>query len=137
MKHFIIKLTKNIFLTTGLTITLLACVAILFGGSCIFVKTIFEVLVANICFHIALLFTCKFESKYYIFDNIIDITTIIIITLLFGLRFDWFSSTPPWILVPMVIIIYTIGSILQVIRIKDDIHFINEKLKQRKNNKNI
>lgn len=135
MKHSLTKFLKNTFLTTGLTLTLLACVALLFGGSCIFVKTIFQGLFANACIHLALKLTGKFESEYFMLEAALDITAIIAIALFSALLFDWFSSTPAWVLIIMVLITYIVGSVFRTFRIKDDIHSINETLIERNKNK--
>lgn len=135
MKQSVIKFIKNTFFTTGITFTLLAFVALLFGGSCIFVKTIFQGLIANACIHLALCITHKFESEFFLLEAILDVTAIITVILLFALLFDWFSSTPAWVIILMVIITYIIGSALRMFRITDDIHSINETLKERKKNK--
>lgn len=134
MKHTVIKLLKNTFFTTGVTILLLAFVALLFGGSCIFVKTIFQALFANICIHIALWTTGRFECEFFLLEAVLDITAIIVVILVFAFLFDWFSSTPAWVLIIMVIITYIIGSALRMFRISDDIHSINEMLKANKRN---
>lgn len=135
MKQSVMNFIKNTLLTTGLTIALLACVALLSGGTCIFVKTIFQVLLANACFHLALRVAGKFESKYFLLEALLDITVIAVVTFLFALLFGWFSSTPAWVLILMVIIIYIIGSAFQTIRVTEDIHSINEILEKRKKNK--
>ena len=136
MKAACIRLIKNTFLTTGLTLFLLAIFAFLSGGSAVFIRTIFQDFAANICIHLILLLSSKFESKYFMLDMAIDISAACFVILVFGAIFDWFSSTPPWILISMVLIIYVLGLGFQIFRVHDDIRFINEKLKKHRDNKN-
>lgn len=135
MKDAIIRFSQNVLLTTGLTILLLACVAFFFGGTCIFVKTVFQGLAANVCFHLAFFFTSKVESKYFLLNSILDLSAIMGIAFVFGRVFDWFSSTPPKVLAFMVIATYVISSLFKVFRVNDDIRLINEKLEERRKNK--
>ncbi len=135
MKKAVWTFAKNTFLTTGITISLLAVVAFLFGGSCIFVVTIFQNLLANACIHLAFLLTGKFESKYFLLDALLDVAVVAAIILLFGFVFNWFSSTPIWVLIIMVCITYGIGTCFQVFRAREDIDFINKRLKQRSKEK--
>ena len=135
MKKAVWTFVKNTFLTTGITISLLAVVAFLLGGSCIFVITIFQNLLANACIHLAFLLTSKFESKYFLLDALLDVAMVAAIILLFGFVFNWFSSTPIWVLIIMVCITYAIGTSFQVFRAREDIDFINKKLKQRSKEK--
>lgn len=132
MKKKLINLAKNMLITTGLTLILLACFAFIVGGCAIYVKTIFEALLVNVCIQLSYLLTQKIETPYFILDAFIDITPIIIIVLLFGKLFDWFTSTPAWVLIIISIIAYIACFLFQIVRVKDDIDFINEKLSQKR-----
>lgn len=132
MREKLIRFTKNTFLATGLTLTLLACFAFMVGGCAIYVKTIFEALLANMCIQLVYLLTQNIETSYFILDSAIDISGIIFVVLLFGKIFQWFSSTPIWVLIIISILTYIICFVFQIVRVKDDVHFINEKLRQKK-----
>jgi len=131
MNRSILKFIRNTFLTTGITLIVLAIVAVLYGGTCIFVRTIFENLGANTCLHLAFMVTRRFESKYFLVDAAVDIAVIAGICLLFGVFFGWFSSTQVGVVVLMVVITYAISSAFQVFRVREDTRYINDKLKQR------
>jgi len=133
MKRLILIFIRNTFLTTGITLVVLGVVAALYGGSSIFVRTIFENLGANICLHLAFMVTRRFESKYFLIEAAADIAVIAGICLLFGAYFGWFSSTPAGVVVLMVVITYAISSAFQVFRVREDTRYINAKLKQRAN----
>lgn len=132
MKKRLITFAKNTLITTGFTLILLAGFALVVGGCAIYVKTIFEALLVNVCIQLSYLLTQKIETSYFILDAFIDITSIVIIALLFGKLFDWFISTPAWVLITISIMTYIACFLFQIVRVKDDIDFINEKLSQKR-----
>ena len=122
---------QHTFLTSGVSIFLLAGFAYFAGGSCIFVHTVFENILANACIHIGLFLTGKFESRYFLVNAAIDVAVVSAIIFSFGLWFEWFSSVPPVILLLMVFLTYIACSIFRICRTQADIKFINERLQNR------
>lgn len=127
-----LKFIRNTLFTTGLSLSLLACFAAFSGGSCIFVNTIFQCLAANACLHIGLMVTTHFTSRFMFVETLVDVLVCTIIILLFGLGFGWFSSTPPVVLVLMVIAVYVISSFVRMHYIREEAKDINERLKKRR-----
>lgn len=130
------KITVNILCSTGITLIVLAAMAAIFGAKFLFISSVFQSLIANIIIHIGLLFTRKFESDYAILEYTLDISYTTAIVLISGFVFNWYSSTPMWMLITMSAVIYLIGILLNTIRIRQDISEINELLKKR-NSKSI
>lgn len=130
------KITVNILCSTGITLIVLAAIGTIFGAKFLFISGVFQSLIANIVIHIGLLFTRKFESDYVILEYTLDIGYTTAIVLISGFVFGWYSSTPMWILITMLFIIYLIGILLNTIRIRQDISEINELLKKRNNKSN-
>lgn len=128
---YLIKFIRNTFLTTGISMFLLACFATVSGGSCIFIATVFQNLMANACIHLGFLFTKQFESSYFLLNASIDVAVTAAIILVFGYFFKWFTSTPPVILLIMVVLVYLFSCAFQIVRVQADIHYINEQLKKR------
>lgn len=64
-----------------------------------------------------------------------DIVYTIAVVLIFGFVFNWYSSTPAWILVSMSVLIYLVGMLLSIIQMRQDISEINKLLKKRNNTK--
>ena len=126
------KSILSIMATTGVTLVILSTIAILYGGRFLFIKTIFEILLANIIIHYGLKLTGKFESKYVILESIVNISFILIVLISFGYIFDWYISTPLEILVIMAVVVYIIGCIIGSIYVKEDIKTINALIKIRK-----
>lgn len=130
------KIAVNILCSTGITLIVLAAMAAIFGAKFLFISSVFQSLIANIIIHIGLLFTRKFESDYAILEYTLDIGYTTAIVLISGFVFNWYSSTPMWMLITMSAVIYLIGILLNTIRIRQDISEINELLKKR-NSKSI
>lgn len=131
MKTKLFKLLRNTFLTTGLTLSVLACVALLAGGSSIFVITVFQHLLANLCVHLGLLCTGFVESRYLLLDSSLDIAVSCVVIVGFGYLFGWFTSTPIWVLIIMVVVVYGAILVLRIVRTRDDLRFINKTLQER------
>ncbi len=135
MKQKLFLLVKNTFLTTGLSLCLLSLVAYCMGGCAIFIPTVWQNLFANACIHSTLAILRKWESPYYLLDAAVDITVMSLIVLGVAWLFGWFSSTPHYVLIPMVILLYAAGSVFQVFRVRKELDYINQKLNQRNTTK--
>jgi len=123
---------ENIMTTTGSVLILLAIFTVIFGGTYIYARTFFEILGANTVIHLGLLLTRKFESRYVIFEFLLDITYTIAVLVVFGLIFDWYSSVPVWVLVIMAVVIYMFGFLIETVRTHKDAKEMDELLQKRK-----
>lgn len=125
------KMLVRILCSTGITLIVLAFVGMISGARFLCISSVFESFAANIVIHFGFLFTRRFESSYTILEYMIDLGYIIGILLVFGAIFDWFNSTPIWMLVIIAAVVYTIGIILSIIRMRQDIEEINVLLSRR------
>lgn len=128
MKRFAI----NVLTTTGLSLVLLSGIALFFQAECIFLQTVFQIFGVNIVFHAGFLLTGKLEMRWPFAELFLNIAMIIFLLLFFGSLFDWFSSTPVWILIPMGLVIYLISAVLQLFRMRQDAQEINTLIRERK-----
>lgn len=126
------KLTINIMTTTGITLVVLAFIAALYGAKFILIYSVFQSLGVNAVIHLGFLLTNKYESKYPILEAILDITYAVAVIILSGIFFNWYSSTPIWVLVIMALLIYIVGYLLRIVRMKEDVEEINTLLRKRK-----
>lgn len=129
------KFAVNIFSTTGISLILLSVTALFFQAKCIYLQTVFQVLGANIVIHLGFVFLNRSEMKNAILEMFLHIMLIIITLYIFGLIFQWFTSTPMWILVIMAIIIYIVSVILNVLYMGQEAREINTLLKKRNDKK--
>ena len=98
----------NIFTTTGLSLILLSIIARLYDAEFLCVKTVFQVFLLNVVMHLILLLMYKIEIKYLAIEVAIEIVLTVVLSLLFGTIFNWYTSTPLFVLVFMSIAIYVI-----------------------------
>lgn len=126
------KFAINVLTTTGLSLVLLSVIALCFQAECIFVQTVFQILGANIVFHSGFLLISKLEMKWPFAELFLNIAMIIILLLVFGSLFNWFSSTPVWILILMGLVIYIISAVLQLFSMRQDAQEINTLIRERK-----
>lgn len=120
--------------TTGAALMLLAVFARITGNeqTAVTVHTFFEIFGANIAINFGLILIFKFESKYAIFENLLDISYTIFVLVIFGIIFDWYSSIPLWYLIVMAIVIYLFGFITKLVRCNADAKEMNELILKRK-----
>ena len=130
------RLIKNILATTGLTLITLAIIATLHHAEFLFVRSVYQSFLANIFIHVGLLFIKKYENKYFYIEIFLEISYVLCLLIIAGFLFQWYSSTPIWIIVLMGIGIYIISSLVNIININDDIASINIQLKSKNNNSN-
>jgi len=124
------KTIVNTILTIGISIIGLTLYFVVTHKSTVFVHTILEIFGANIIIHIGLHIRDKFEIFNVVLEHIIDISYTLIILVVFGILFNWFSAVPVWILILSGIIIYIMTSVLTISKINKDTNEINELLQK-------
>lgn len=126
------RIIRNWLATTGLSLLLLAVVAAVYGGHAIFIVTVFQTGLANLFIHLGLEVFQGFESRYCLVEIGVEIGYVLAVLIIFGLIFDWYESTPLWILVLMGIVVYFVGCLVDVFRIRNDVDTINRQLQLRR-----
>ena len=127
MKRFAV----NVLATTGISLSILSIVALCYNAECLYIKTVFQVLEANGAVHLFLLLLHQFELKYPILEMTLEILIIIVALIIFGAIFQWFTSTPIWVLIIMGVVIYVVSLILNIMTMKQEAQKINTLIKKR------
>lgn len=127
MKKFII----NVLATTGLSLILLSVIALFYQAEYLCLQTVFQIFGANAVLHFGFLLLRKLEMKRLLVEIFSGIVMIIILLILCGFLFDWFSSTPVWILIPMGFVIYIVSAVLDLISMRQDAREINLLIRKR------
>lgn len=127
MKKFVI----NVLATTGLSLILLSVIALFYEAEYLCLQTVFQVLGANAVLHFGFLLLRKLETKRLLVETFSGIAMIIILLILCGFLFDWFSSTPVWILIPLGFVIYFVSAMLNLIGMRQDAREINMLIRKR------
>ena len=126
------KIWVNILCSTAITLLILAILGAISGAQFLFINSVFQCFIVNIVIHIGLLFTHRFESNYAILEFMLDIGYMEAIVIIFGAIFNWYGSTPIWVLAIMTTIIYIVGVFLNMVQIRQEVKEINELLQKRK-----
>lgn len=121
----------NVFATTGISILLLSIVALFYNAEYLYLKTVFQVLGVNMIVHLGLVLIHKIQIKYVVLETALDILLITGALLAFGVLFDWFTSTPIWVLVIMGIVMYMLSLLLDLLQMKKEAQEINELIRKR------
>ena len=129
------KIVLYILASTGAVLFLLAIYRIFINNNPIYGVNILQIVGANIVITIGLNLTEKIESRYAIFEILIDIGFMTVVIVLFGVLFKWYNNVPIWFTVIMVVVIYISFYLLDIIRVRKDIEEINELLKKNKEKK--
>lgn len=129
------KLTVNVFSTTGISLALLSVIALYYQAECLYIASVFQVLGANFVVHIGLQLLHRLEMKYPVLESALDILIVTGTLAAFGAVFNWFASTPMWILVIMGVVIYIISLLLNLLSMQQDARNINA-LIQKRNKRN-
>ena len=127
MKKFVI----NVLATTGLSLVLLSVIALFYQAEYLCLQTVFQVFGANAVLHFGFLLLRKLEMKQLLVEIFLGIAMIIILLIVCGLLFDWFSSTPAWVLIPMGFVIYIVSAVLDLISMRQDAREINMLIRKR------
>jgi len=128
MKNLIV----NTLFTTGAALVILAGFFIIFDADVNFAFAVFEIFGANIVINCGIfLMIKKIEIRNLFLEYLLHISFIIVVLVIFGIIFDWYASTPVWVLVIMAIVIYLFAVITSIAIIKKDTKEINELLEKR------
>ena len=133
------KIIVNILAMTSLILLLLIFAAIIADGVSVHdigegninVSIFFQILAVSILIIGGLSFIQKIESKYVILEFLPGISYVIIVVLVFGALFDWFSDRK-WILIIMAVVGYIFTLLTNTVRTRKDAREINELLKKIK-----
>lgn len=131
MKDKIGKSILYIIFTTGAALILLAVYRALTDDKNISAYTVFQILGTNTIIIIGLNLTNKIESSYALLEYLIDTGCTIVLLIISGFIFDWYSEIPVWYLIFMGVAIYFIGVLINIARNRKDIEEINKLLKKR------
>ncbi|GAA0807565.1 hypothetical protein GCM10008910_47940 [Faecalicatena orotica] len=126
------KISVNILCSTAITLLILSILGAISGAQFLLINSVFQSFIVNIVIHIGLLFTHRFESSYAILEFALDIGYLEVVVIIFGAIFNWYGSTPIWVLVIMTTIIYIVGVFLNMVQMRQEVEEINELLQKRK-----
>lgn len=128
MKNLII----SILTTTGLTLIILAIIGTMYGAEFLLISSVYQSLLVNIIIHFGLLFVRRMESTYYFIEILWQVFYILLVLIPLGYLFDWYCSTPLWMIVFIGIVIYAFSCFVNIFRVNSNVSAINDQLKSMK-----
>ena len=126
------KISVNILCSTAITLLILAVLGAISGAQFLLINSVFQSFIVNVVIHMGLLFTRRFESSYAILEFMLDIGYTEVVVIIFGAVFNWYGSTPVWVLTIMTTIIYIVGVFLNMVQMRQEVNAINVLLRKRK-----
>ena len=126
------KTITNTMFTTGASLVILAAFSVFFGKEFNYAPVVLQIFAANIVINLGLFMLWKIEIRYLILQYLLDVAYIIVILVVFGLIFDWYSTVPVWFLAATAAVIYALATIITVTKFRKDTDEINELLQKRK-----
>ena len=131
------KIITNIMFTTGAALVILAVFSLLFGKEFYYAPVVLQIFGANIVINCGLFLLWKIEIRYMILEYLVDVSYIIVVLVVFGILFDWYSAVPVWLLPVMAVVIYTLAMIITITKFRKDTDEINELLQKRKKKESL
>lgn len=128
------KFGVNILCSTAITLLILAVLGVISGAQFLLINSVFQSFIVNFIIHIGLFFTHRLESSYAILGIMLDIGYMEAVVIIFGAIFNWYDSTPIWVLTIMTTFIYIVVVFLNMVQIREEVEEINELLQKRKRN---
>ncbi|GBU28236.1 hypothetical protein R84B8_01794 [Treponema sp. R8-4-B8] len=131
------KFILYIFASTGIVLFLLVVFIMFKENKSISANTILQIIGVNIVIAIGLRLSQRIESRYAIFEFLLDIGFMSAVIIVSGILFKWYYYIPVWLPLVIVLIVYILFYLLDIIRVRRDIKEINkllQKLKEKEDN---
>ncbi len=119
------KMILNIMATTGITLVILALIATCYGGTVIFISSVFQALVLNIAIYVGIYLLNRLEYRYPILETGLKLIYVLALVLTSGWIFEWYNNMSGSVLVLMTIVIFGVCVCLDTIRLIDEVKEIN------------
>lgn len=125
------KLISNILATTGIVLLVLAVVALCYGGTAIFINTVFQILAVNTVVYLGLHLIGLWELSYPILETVVKLLYILGIVLLTGRLLGWYEFVSVAVLGLMTVIVMIVCVCLDMLSLRTEVKEINELLEEK------
>lgn len=126
------KMVLNIMATTGITLVVLAVVALCHSATVIFISAVFQALMLNIFIYLGIEVLNRFEYRYSMVETGLKLIYVSVLVLLFGKIFSWYSNLSVGALLLMTIVVFAFCVALDTISIIGEVKIINDLIEQDK-----
>ena len=125
------KMISNILATTGIVLLVLSVVALCYGGTVIFINTVFQILTVNTVVYLGLYLLELLEFRYPILETGVKLLYILGIVLLTGWLLGWYEFVSVAVLGIMTVIVMIVCVCLDTLNLRSEVKEINELLEER------
>lgn len=124
------RMILNIMSTTGITLVVLAIVALCYGATVLFISAVFQALLLNVVIYIGIYIIDYFEYRYPLVQTGLKLLYVLASVLIFGLLFHWYGNMSAGTLIIMTIAIFVLCVGLDTISLRGEVKDINSLLKK-------
>ena len=125
------KMISNILATTGIVLLVLSVVALCYGGTVIFINTVFQILTVNTVVYLGLYLLELLEFRYPILETGVKLLYILGIVFLTGWLLGWYEFVSVVVLGIMTVIVMIVCVCLDTLNLRTEVKEINELLEER------
>ena len=126
------KFFKNWMVLFGLVTISAHIVPSLFNGYWEIAISIIKLLAVTLVVCLLQLLTNKITVRTPLIKYLIDLGMVLGIVLFFGWIWEWYSAKNVWLVFVMVIPVFAAGYFLDLIYVRQDVNFINQQIKRRR-----
>ena len=126
------KMVLNIMATTGITLVMLALVALCYGGTVLFISAVFQALGLNVVIYAGIYLLNRFEYRYPVLETGLKLVYVLALVLTFGWFFGWYENLSGAVLTLMTVIIFGICMFLDTLSLREEVKEINGLLVEKR-----
>lgn len=126
------KMVLNIMATTGITLVMLALVALCYGGTVLFISAVFQALGLNVVIYAGIYLFNRFEYRYPVLETGLKLVYVLALVLTFGWFFGWYENLSGAVLTLMTVVIFGICMFLDTLSLREEVKEINGLLEEKR-----
>ncbi len=126
------KMVLNIMATTGITLVMLALVALCYGGTVLFISAVFQALGLNVVIYAGIYLLNRFEYRYPVLETGLKLVYVLTLVLACGWIFGWYENLSGAVLTLMTVIIFGICMFLDTLSLREEVKEINGLLVEKR-----
>ena len=125
------KMILNILATTGITLVILAVVAICYGATVLFISAVFQALGLNVVIYAGIYLMNRFEFRYPILETGLKLVYVLALVLACGWIFGWYENLSGAVLTLMTVVIFGMCMFLDTLSLREEVKVINGLLEEK------
>ena len=119
------KMIINIMATTGITLVILAMVALCYGATVLFISAVFQALGLNIVIYAGIYLINRLEYRYPVLETGLKLVYVLALVLACGWMFGWYENLSGVVLALMTVAIVGLCVFLDTLSLREEVKEIN------------